>query len=238
VDRFVSLPDERKSGVSWTLLVFIGLWALVPTLTIVGLDYLQVAPLGLARYALVGSIALPLFTAFSLKRMKSKVLRWGALVIVTSFLIWNSNHWLRPTWPPMSDLRNENWADAVATIVHGDPGYPVLLAGNVLEDVDARRDRSPQFQEYLKFPVLGADPNLENPIVPLNSQGELFTDQEADAVEAGGGGWLIVRDKPKNVPLIMELIERNPRSSDWQFDLAAFPAPMPNYVLLFRITRN
>ena len=136
----------------------------------------------------------------------------------------------------MSDLRNENWADAVATIAQGDPGFPVLLAGNVLEDVDARRNRSPRFQAYLKFPVLGADPNLENPILPLSSQGELFTDQEADAVAAAGGGWLIVRDLPENVPWIIEQIEQNPQSDKWRFDLATFPNPVPNYVLLFRIT--
>ena len=136
----------------------------------------------------------------------------------------------------MSDLRNENWADAVATIAQGDPGFPVLLAGNVLEDVDARRNRSPRFQAYLKFPVLGADPNLENPILPLYTHGELFTDEEAQALAAAGGGWLIVRDRPRNVPLIIEQIEQNPQSRKWQFDLATFSSPVPNYVLLFRIT--
>lgn len=236
VDRFVSARDVRDCEVSWVLLAFISLWALVPTLSIVALDYLQVAPLGLARYALVGSIALPLFTAFALKRMGSKVLRWTMLVGVASFLIWNSTPWLRPTLPPISDLRNENWADAVATIEQGDPNFPVLLAGNVLEDVDARHNRSPRFQEYLKFPVLGADPNLENPILPLYSQGELFADDEADAVAAAGGGWLIARDLLENVPWIIEEIEKNPQSSKWQFDLATFPAPVPNDVLLFRIT--
>jgi len=236
VDRFVSAREQHDSEVPWALLVFISLWALVPTLIISALDYFQMAPLGLARYALVGSIALPLFAAFSLKRMNSKVLRWITLVVVASFLIWNSNYWLRPTLPPMSDLRNENWADSVATIAQGDPGFPVLLAGNVLEDVDARRNRSPRFQAYLKFPVLGADPNLENPILPLNSQGKLFSDAEANAVDVAGGGWLIVRDLPDNVSLIMEQIEQNPQSDKWRFDLATFPNPVPNYVLLFRIT--
>ena len=236
VDRFVGSRDQRDSEVSWALLVFISLWALVPTLIICVLDYLKVAPLGLARYALVGSIALPLFTAFSLKRMNSKVLRWTTLVVVASFLIWNSSFWLRPTLPPISDLRNENWSDAVTTIAQGDPGFPVLLAGNVLEDVDARHNRSPRFQAYLKFPVLGADPYLENPILPLNSRGELFTDQEAEAVESVGGGWLIVRDLPENAPWIIREIEQNPQSSKWRFDLATFPRPVPNYVLLFRIT--
>lgn len=238
IDRFVSLRSARNSEVSWALLFFISLWALVPTLSIVLLEYFQVAPLGLARYALVGSIALPLYAAFSLKRMDSKVLRWATLAIVGGFLVWNSTFWLRPTLPPLSELRNENWADAVATIAHGDPGYPVLLAGNVLEDVDARRNRSPRFQAYLKFPVLGADPNLKNPILPLYSHGELFTDDEADAVDAAGGGWLIVRDLPQNAPLIMEQVEQNPRSDRWQFDLAQFASPDPNHVLLFRITRK
>ena len=236
MDRFVSAREQRDSEVPWALLVFISLWALVPTLIICVLDYLKVAPLGLARYALVGSIALPLFTAFSLKRMNSKVLRWTTLVVVASFLIWNSSFWLRPTLPPISDLRNENWSDAVTTIAQGDPGFPVLLAGNVLEDVDARRNQSPRFQAYLKFPVLGANPNLGNPVAPLNSQGELFTDVEADAVDAAGGGWLLVRDLPENVPWIMEQIDQNPQSDKWQFDLATFPSPVPNYVLLFRIT--
>ena len=236
VDRIVRTPDERNCDVPWALLVFIGLWALVPTLIIGVLDYFQVAPLGMARYALVGSIALPLFAAFSLKRMNSKLLRWTSLVLVASFLISNSTFWLQPSLPAVSDLRNENWADAVATIAQGDPGFPVLLAGNVLEDVDARRNRSPRFQAYLKFPVLGADPNLENPILPLYTHGELFTDEEAQALAAAGGGWLIVRDRPKNVPLIMEQIEQNPQSNKWKFDLATFPSPVPNHVLLFRIT--
>ena len=236
IDRLLGLRADRDSKASWALLALIGLWALVPTLAIVVLDYFQVAPLGKARYALVGSIAFPLFAAFALKRMNSKVLRWATLVIVASFLIWNSRFFLSPAFPPVSDLRNENWADAVATIAQGDPGFPVLLAGNVLEDVDARRNRSPRFQAYLKFPVLGADPNLENPILPLYTHGELFTEEEAQALAAAGGGWLIVRDRPKNVPLIMEQIEQNPQSDKWQFDLATFPRPVPNYVLLFRIT--
>ena len=236
VDRYVSVTEERDSEVPSALLVLIGLWALVPTLIISALDYFQVAPLGLARYALVGTIALPLFGAFSLKRMNSRVLRWTTLAIVAGFLIWNSTHWLRPTWPPISDLRNENWSDAVATIAQGDSNFPVLLAGNVLEDVEAGRNRSPRFEAYLKFPVLGADPNLKNPILPLNSQGELFADEEADVVAATGGGWLIVRDLPENVPWIIAQIGENPQSKRWQFDLATFPCPMPNDVLLFRIT--
>ncbi len=235
IDRWLSLPKERDSKASWMLFAFVSLWALVPTLTIVVLDYVDVAPLGLSRYAAVGSIALPLFGALAISRMKSKVLRWGTMVIVAGFLVFNSTYWIQPTLPPISDLRNENWADPVATIADGDPAYPVLLAGNVLEDVDARHDRSPRFQDYLKFPVLGARPNLKNPILPLNSQGELFTDECAVAIEAAGGGWLIVRELPENAPLILQQIEQNPRADKWQFDLAAFPAPVPNYVLLFRI---
>ena len=49
VDRFVSARDERNCDVPWALLVFIGLWALVPTLIIGVLDYFQVAPLALSR---------------------------------------------------------------------------------------------------------------------------------------------------------------------------------------------
>ena len=73
-------------------------------------------------------------------------------------------------------------------------------------------------------------------MLPLSTQGELFLDREADAVENAGGGWLIVRDLPENASLIIEQIEKNPQSRKWQFDLATFPAPLPNYVLLFRIT--
>jgi hypothetical protein len=237
-DRWGCLNKKGDCEVSWKLLVFIGLWALVPTSSIALMDYMQVAPLGLARYALVGSVAFPLYGALAMKRMNSKVIRWATLSIMASFILWNSSQWLRPTLPPMSDLRNENWADAVATIAKDDPGYPVLLAGNVLEDVDARRNRSPRFQAYLKFPVLGADPSLENPILPLNTQGELFSDDEADAVDAAGTGWLIVRDLPENAALILELIQQNPRSEKFQFDLAQFASPVPNYVLLFRITRK
>ena len=136
----------------------------------------------------------------------------------------------------MPELRYENWTDAVATIGEGDSRYPVLLAGNVLEDVDAQNNRSPWFQEYLKFPVLGAHPNLKNPVLPLNSQGELFGPEQAGAVDASGGGWLIVRDRPENLPWIVDQIEKNPQSDKWKFDLAKFERPDPNYVFLFRIT--
>ncbi len=236
IDRLMCAPRPHDRKVSGALFTFITLWAVVPTLSIAGLDYFQVAPLGLARYAVVGSIALPLWAAFALNSMNSKVIRWATLLMVVNFLIWNSTVWLRPALPLISDLRNENWADAVATIAQGDSGYPILLAANVLEDVEALHNRSPRFQGYLKFPVLGADPNLKNPIIPLNTQGELFSDREADAVESAGGGWLIVRDLPENATWIIQQIEQNPQSSKWQFDLAQFPSPEPNYVLLFRIT--
>ena len=238
LDRLFSTPLKRDCNVPGSLLVFIGLWALVPTLMIIVVDAAAVAPLAMTRYAMVGSIAPPLYAAFAIFRMTSKPMRWMTLAVVSGFLVCNSSVWLRPMLPPMAEMRNENWADAVKTIAQGDPKFPVLLAANLIEDNDADRNPSPRFQAYLKFPLLGSDPDLRNPIVPLNSRGDLFNADGAAAVDAAGGGWLIVRDRRENVPLIMASIERNPQSVQWQLELASFPHPVPNDVLLFRINRK
>ncbi len=242
IDRF-AFPARKSSPrgegtVTNAMLGFVGLWAAVPTLMVVGLDWFEIAPLALGRYVLVGSIAFPLFAVLAVTRLSSGGLRWLTLVLVTGILVWNATAWLSPPFSPFSDWRNENWSDTVTTIARGDPAYPVLLAANLVEDVAADGDRSPRFQDYLKFPVLGVVPGLKNPVVGLNSQGTLFGDRESAAVDAAGGGWLIVRDLPENVPWIMEQVHSNPGAQNWQFDLARFASPDPNYVLLFRISRR
>ena len=240
--RQTSASDSRTSTpTTFWQLYFVTLWAIVPTLAIVLLDRFQIAPLGLDRYAIVGAVAFVLTAAWLIGHIQTKGLQWIVAALVAGIAMWHSS-----TIDALlsGGLRNENWRDAIATIesvpIKAASKFPILLAANVLEDVEAQRDTSQRFQNYLKFPVLGvdlgADPEIDNPIVPLNSRGPLFDSESAAMVHRSGGGWLIVRDLPESVPQIIDEINACSDAKDFRFEHAHFDQPSPNYVQLFRIS--
>lgn len=221
----------ERTNDGW-LPMFISIWALVPSIMIVGLDMLGIAPLAIGRYAIVGAIAWPLFAALMVSRMKSVALKLIVSVAVVAYVISDS-----PVVALLSgeSMRNENWRDAVAAIAEADDDSPVLLAANVLEDEAARRDRSPRFQRYLAFPVFGMAPELPNPVLPVQSHGTLIEPNEADRLRQHRTAWVVIRDYPQNADLNATAIANAFGDGEVAVEQAMFESPSPNFVQLFRL---
>jgi hypothetical protein len=137
--------------------LFVFLWAITPTVGICVVHYLNIAPMALSRYALVGTPAMAIFAGLMIGRIPGFTLK----LITIAAIAWSSyaNNEItrqlvdRQTLPV---LRHEDWdsnESHIALSAQGDK--PVLLFANVIEDTDAADNDDPDFQEYLRFPVHG-----------------------------------------------------------------------------------
>jgi len=117
-------------------------------------------------------------------------------------------------------LRGEDWVTTIAQLSDSDAKLPVFQLADVIEDIDAFSNTEQRFQNYLQFPIRGADAILDQD--PFADGRELFvvptwnvqfTKQQIDAVRDGGGCWLIVRgdsDYAVIVPGILEQYLKSP----------------------------
>ena len=104
-------------------------------------------------------------------------------------------------------LRWEDWQSPINEInaSQAKRNHPVLLAANLIEDVDALENSDAEFQAYLRFPVGGfyrvenqtpsnADETVAREIIAIPTLLREHTrPSDIEKIKNSGGAWLIVR---------------------------------------------
>lgn len=207
--------SENQTRIDYSRLIFVGLWALIPSLCLVAMEYLSIAPMALPRYALVGAVAFPIFAGICVSGLSALSARIGlAAVVLVSFAYQDPMIMQFVNEQQIPRMRIEDWRTPVEIIneTKRKSAHPVFVFSNLIEDRDALTNQEERFQEYLRFPVSGlyridregreiqAGPTLE--IVH-------FADQHIQQVARQGGAWVLVRGHGDQVSEIgNELRER------------------------------
>lgn len=196
------LPDSI-----WKL-IFLLLWALVPTASVISVAWLEIAPIALSRYALVGSAAFPIFAGMVVAQIESLPKRVALSILLTGIFLWqNPIARMALAQRKLPVLRVEDWQTPIAASnIHGPKAsHPVFLFANVIEDIDSISNPDPQFQEYLLFPVKGLYPIatdqraiLARPTIAR----EHFAENDTELIARQGGSWIVVRG---NLELLNEI---------------------------------
>ena len=235
-----SKEDFEATVPFWTQASFVACWAIIPGLMIVSLDSAGWVPLAIGRYAIVGSVAFPIFAALMIGRLQSGLLRSVVTLVIVSFLAWHS---VVPWQLKEGGFRHENWKQVVEVINAEDDSLPVFLVANLIEDVAAESDQSERFQAYLGFPLKGI-PRLNRPerIVPRPSQGIILSQENIAAMVDAGGGFVVVRDAEiyrDAIRLeITAVLQSHPLTQRAQLLAAPINVPVPNNVHVFWIKLN
>ena len=182
---------------------FVLLWALIPTACVVCLAAIEVAPIALTRYTLVGSAAFPIFVGLIVGLVKTSTQRFAIAAVVVGIAFWHNpeiSFGLRKWELPV--LRVENWQAPIDLIkAHQSKArHPVFLFSNLIEDVDSIQNQDARFQRYLLFPIRGLyeveNSNREliaRPTLPVNH----FAETDIEKIKQRGGAWVLVRGDPQ-----------------------------------------
>ncbi|MFK7767727.1 MAG: hypothetical protein AB8B55_10940 [Mariniblastus sp.] len=190
--------------------IFVILWAVVPTVCVVVMDCLALAPMALTRYTLVGAMAFPVFAGLVIGNCKSNTGKLCLSVLVLAISVGQNpiaQNFAQNSERP--ELRAEQWKLPVQEINLREEksDQPVFLFANLIEDVDAFKNDDPQFREYLLFPVQGlyAIDVANRTLIPCPTMPTThFLDQHVLQSQQAGGAWVIVRSEPALVQEIAD----------------------------------
>lgn len=187
--RFRAIEDNRQTELTFCALA----WAVGPALIAGCCDWLQLAPLALYRYTLVGAIAFPIFAGLSISWIRSNLLQAIVAVVILALSIFGplpqfgneqsvdfkfANEFLAQESPKLFTdapirMRYESWDSATNLLKTTDA--PVFLFANLLEDEILEADRqahkepNPRLVDYLKFPLTHCQDIDPNRIIPRPS---------------------------------------------------------------------
>ena len=198
-------PSEEQQSADrskdWLLWLWIALWAIIGPIGIAAADWLEIAPMALVRYSAVCWVAMALLAGLCLKQY-SRPVSWAvaAIILGSSFFgnWWTSDLYEAGRLPP---FRSEDWVTTVTQIAESDSHEPIFQFADVIEDIDALTDSDPRFQQYLLFPILGADavrdgehriPDRQQ-VIAMPTWNLQFTKQQLNSIRDAKGGWLIFR---------------------------------------------
>ncbi len=208
------------------VLVFVLLWAIVPTLCVLVMDYQNVAPMALTRYTLVGAAAFPIFAGLVIGCCRSTIgqLMIAGLVLAVSVLQ-NPIPQYFADHRELPKLRVEDWLSIAQEISAREQkrGHPVFLLANLIEDVDALKNDDRQFKNYLLFPIQGlysidlaGRELIACPTMPTTH----FLDRHIEFSKVQEGAWVVVRAEPS---LVQEVADEFRARSDRLFGTANSP---------------
>ena len=243
LDRFL---NKRTSAVgheprgSSRLLALIACCAIIPSLVIYSLDVTGWVHLAIARYAIVGAVAFPIFAAVAIARLRSDWLRWIPAALIIGWMVYVSPV---PHYLSSGCFRHENWQKVVRIINEEDESLPVFLVANLIEDKAAESNQSESFQRYLGFPLNGI-PAVSSPqrIVSRPSQGKILSAENLTLISEMGGGLVVVRDAEVYRDAIrLEIIaalQENHLTKSARLFAAPIDNPQPNNLHLFLIKNS
>jgi len=208
--------DEKKPGTSNEVILWgwIAVWAIIGPAGIAIADWTGVAPLSLVRYSIVCWIAMALFAALPL-RLFSHSVSWviaGVILFSSFFGNWWASELIATGQLPI--FRSEDWVTTVSQLAESDSQEPILQLGDVLEDVDAMTKlQDDRFQQYLLFPILGADAIRggekldQNRISAVSTWNFGLNRDQCVSVRNARGCWLVVRGELDYALIIPQELE-------------------------------
>lgn len=203
-----TLFDVKATERPLLRLFFVLLWSLVPLACIALLDWLQIAPVALARYAVVGSVAIPIFAGLCVGLPGKWYGQLAVGMILVGVSLWQSEFVKTGIESQtLARLRVENWSDPIHEINQriDKQDQPVFLFANLIEDVHAFSTDDQAFHEYLKFPLLGLEKldfdHRQVFAAPTYSR-QHFRPSDIELMRQRGGGWLLIRGTQ---PLVVEI---------------------------------
>ena len=139
-------------------------------------------------------------------------------------------------------FRAEMWEFPVQQInSRSDKAFqPVILFGNLIEDVDAFENNDLGFQRYLRYPVSGMySVNLDSRKLfcsPTPSPRRRFSNEQIIEARKQGGAWILVRGEQQMVAEIAAEIEQElrRRGTESRTEIFGFDA---SYVFLISVDR-
>ncbi len=192
-------PDKSKESSSYgQIYLWMIIWASIGPAGIALLDGLGIAPVALLRYSAVCWVAMALFAGACLNPYP-KIASWviAAAILLSSFFgnWWASELYAFRTLPT---FRSQDWVTTVEQIADNDAQLPTFQMADVIEDIDAFSNIDERFQEYLKFPVLGANAIAQSELdseqlFVLPTWNIQFSKSHIDAIISAEGCWLVVR---------------------------------------------
>ena len=215
--RMASQSSERRKEnqlPNWLLNTWLLVWAISGPLGIAMVDWMQIAPMALLRYSAVCWVAMALFAANCL-RLYSPRMSWvvAIAILLSSFF---GNWWASElvSDQKLPTFRGEDWVTTVSQISDSDSDQPVFQLADVIEDIDSLTITDKRFNDYLQFPLRGANAVSEQDLISNGRQlfviptwSVEFTQQHLEAIREADGCWLVVRgdlDYAVIVPGILE----------------------------------
>lgn len=190
---------EDKCSASCTTGGLVLIWAMIPTICILGLTFLEVAPICLRRYVQVGAVAFPLFAGLAIGRLSTRRCQALLATIVLATGVWQAPDVISlMTHGEIPIIRHEDW-ETPATVVNEDlkkQDHPLFLLANLIEDVDALDNHDLRFQNYLRFPLQSRyefeASHRETIVYPTMTFSGLSA-EHLQLINARGGAWIVAR---------------------------------------------
>ncbi|MEM7454061.1 MAG: hypothetical protein AAF456_06865 [Planctomycetota bacterium] len=239
-------PDDAAVVSYRGLLLFAACWCLAPLFCVSVLHFAGL-PLALSRYTLIGVAGLPVICGLAIEAFQSRWLKFFvSAVLVVIFIYGNGliTSWYLTAELPL--LRTENWAAVIEKVNETDSRstQPVFLLANLLEDVAARENTDPDFQDYLKFPVASIYEldSKQRQIVVCPTHVEPLSDADLQLLIERRGAWIIMRARAEDVSALLEelesrlIAELQSNGNSQNVSIELIPTFQPNDVSLISIS--
>lgn len=193
---------------------FVLLWAVIPTICIIALAWLEIAPIALNRYAQVGAVAIPLFGGIAIGQLSTKRGQAAlALLVLTASIAAAPSGIYHLSRGQIPLLRFEDWKTPAEFVRENvtKRNQPILLFGNLIEDVDAFTNLDLRFQSYLEFPVHGTynfETSHREIVVYPTATFSGFRNVDLQTIREQKGAWIIVRARRPFVEELMYELDR------------------------------
>lgn len=190
-------------------------WGGLILVAIVAIHYFKLAPLALSRYLSVGLAAGPIFVGMAIhsnrQGLRYLLLAISLAAVIGGGMVEQQWWWQSSRNNRLLPLRNEPWYRAISQIETDKDRreYPIFLFAAVLEDALAFEDVSPEFLEYLQFPVRGLyslGPERTVYVGPTIYQPHFLNEHVQDAVSKNGCWVLIRHESPVVIEILDELV--------------------------------
>ena len=140
----------------------------------------------------------------------------AAIILASNFY---GNWWAQElrSFKQFPTFRDEDWVATATALANLNSSEPVFQLADVIEDIDALTIEDVRFQEYLLFPLRGAEAMQgcyrQPEVSVLPTWNVQFTSEHLDSIRDAKGCWLIVRGDLDYALIIPDVLEQHLRQS-------------------------
>lgn len=194
--------ESHRQGNDRTLLIWLGVWAVTGPLALAVASRSGLAPVALARYAIVSWAAFALFASICVCRFRGSGAFCVAVLVIVSAFLGQDRNWMTRliNGRAMPAFRSEDWVMAAQHVASSPQNETVFLFADVVEDAAVSSNADEDFQQYLKFSLLGPMSLLprdqrvdEAQLVVMSTRKPVFDQQQLEKVRREGGCAMVVR---------------------------------------------